>query len=66
MFKLPVGEAREARVARDSVLEVSLGGASLGDVGAELPGIIFLDQISVIHNLNANRMSCLHGHVYMT
>lgn len=53
-------------MGRDSVLEVSLGGASLGDVGAELSGIIFLDQISVIHNINANRMSCLHGHVYMT
>ena len=65
-FKLPVGEAREARFGRDPVLGVSLGGACSGDVDAEFSGIVLPGRISVVHKFNANRMSCLHGHVCMT
>lgn len=65
-FKLPVGEAREARFGRDPVLGVSLGGACSGDVDAEFSGIVLPGRISVVHKFNATRMSCLHGHVCMT
>ena len=65
-FKLPVGEAREARFGRDPVQGVSLGDVCSSDVDAEFSGIVFPGRINVVYKFNANMMSCLHGHVCMT
>lgn len=65
-LELPIGVAGESCIGRDPVLGVSLGGTGPGDVGTEFPGIVTPGRISFVHNLNANGMSCPHGHVCMT
>lgn len=52
-------QGRPALVPRP-VLGISLDGACSGDVDAEFSSIVLPGQISVVHKLNANRMSCLY------
>lgn len=65
-FKFPEDEVRETRVGCDPIQGVSLGDACSSDVDAEFSGIAFPGRISIVRKLNANMMSCLHGHVCIT